>query len=108
YTKGASILVTILLVTLALWRMATGSLSVTNVKDRKGEVFYWMAILFSNTLGTASGDFLSDDSGLGFLGSWLFVTGLLAIVLALTYFTKLPRVLLFWVAFILTRPFGAT
>ena len=108
YTKGASILVTILLVILALWRLTTGSLSVTNVKDRKGEVFYWLAILASNTLGTASGDFLSDDSGLGFIGSWLLVTGLLAIVLGLTYFTKLSRVLLFWLAFILTRPFGAT
>jgi uncharacterized membrane-anchored protein len=108
YTKGASILVTILLVTLALWRLATGSLSVTNVKDRKGEIFYWLAILFSNTLGTASGDFLSDDSGLGFLGSWLLVTGLLGVVLAAFYLTKLPRVLLFWLAFILTRPFGAT
>ena len=108
YTKGATILVTILLATLALWRMTTGSLSVTDVKDRKGEIFYWMAILVSNTLGTASGDFLSDDSGLGFMGSWMLVTGLLAIVLALFYFTKLSRVLLFWLAFILTRPFGAT
>lgn len=108
YTRGATILVTILLVTLALWRMTTGSLSVTNVKDRRGEVFYWMAILVSNTLGTASGDFLSEDSGLGFIGSWLLVAGMLALVLGLTYFTQLSRVFLFWLAFILTRPFGAT
>jgi uncharacterized membrane-anchored protein len=108
YTKGATILVTILLVVLGLWRWTTGSLSVTDVKDRRGELFYWLAILTSNTLGTASGDFLSDDSGLGFLGSWLLVTALLLVVLALSYFTKLSRVLLFWIAFILTRPFGAT
>lgn len=108
YTKGASILVTILVVILILWRITTGSLSVTNVKDRKGEVFYWLAILASNTLGTASGDFLSDDSGIGFLGSWLLVSGLLAIVMLLFHFTKISRVLLFWLAFILTRPFGAT
>ncbi|MGZ3713753.1 MAG: hypothetical protein ACXVBE_18445, partial [Bdellovibrionota bacterium] len=74
----------------------------------KAEIFYWIAILFSNTLGTALGDFLADDSGLGFFGSWLLITGVLAIIFALYSFTKISRVLLFWFAFILTRPFGAT
>ena len=108
YAKGAAILVTILFVLLALWRLIVGNVEVNNIRTRTAEVFYWVTILFSNTLGTAAGDFLSDDSGLGFLGSWLLVTGILAVVLALTYFTKIPRIVLFWFAFILTRPFGAT
>jgi uncharacterized membrane-anchored protein len=67
-----------------------------------------MAILFSNTLGTALGDFLADSSGLGFLGGAILIGGLLTLVLFLTFFTRLSRVLLFWIAFVLTRPFGAT
>jgi uncharacterized membrane-anchored protein len=85
-----------------------GNVSVDNIHTRKAEIFYWVTILFSNTLGTALGDFLSDDSGLGFLGSWLSITAALAVILAMTYLTKINRVLLFWMAFILTRPFGAT
>ena len=108
YTKGAAILVSILLASLALWKWTTGDLDVTNIRSRRAEVFYWVTILFSNTLGTALGDFLSDDSGLGFFGSWLLITGILAIVLGATYFTRISRVFLFWIAFILTRPFGAT
>lgn len=108
YTKGATILVTILLCLLGLWRWTVGNVEVNNIRSRKAEIFYWITILFSNTLGTALGDFLADDSGLGFLGSWLLITGVLAVILAATYFTKINRVLLFWVAFILTRPFGAT
>jgi uncharacterized membrane-anchored protein len=108
YTKGAAILVTILLTLLGLWRWICGTVDVNVIRSRKAEFFYWFTILFSNTLGTALGDFLSDDSGLGFLGSWLLITSILTVILALTYYTRLPRVLLFWVAFILTRPFGAT
>lgn len=108
YAKGSAILITILICTLALWRFSVGSLSVDNIQSRKAEVFYWIAILLSNTLGTAFGDFLADDSGLGFAGGWLLVTALLAGIAGLYYFTKVSRVLLFWLAFILTRPFGAT
>jgi uncharacterized membrane-anchored protein len=108
YTKGAAILISILLCTLALWRITVGNVQVNDIRTRKAEVFYWITILFSNTLGTALGDFLADDSGLGFLGSWLLITAVLIVVLAATYFTKINRVLLFWIAFILTRPFGAT
>ncbi len=108
YTKGAAILVTILLGLLAAWRFTVGNLEVTNIQTRKAEIFYWITILFSNTLGTALGDFLADDSGLGFFGSWLLITGVLAVILTLTLTTKISRVLLFWIAFILTRPFGAT
>jgi uncharacterized membrane-anchored protein len=108
YAKGAALLVTILLCVFATWRYSTGSLSVDHVNTRKAELFYWIAILFSNTLGTALGDFLSDTSGLGFMGGALLIGGLLALVLLATFFTRLSRVLLFWVAFVLTRPFGAT
>ena len=108
YAKGAAILVTILFVILGTWKWTVGNISVDKIKTRKAEIFYWTTILFSNTLGTALGDFLADDSGLGFFGGWLLISGILGIILLAYYLTKLPRVLLFWVAFILTRPFGAT
>jgi uncharacterized membrane-anchored protein len=108
YTEGAAILVTILLCLLSLWRWTVGNVQVTNIRTRKAELFYWFTILISNTLGTALGDFLSDDSGLGFLGSWLLITSFLGVILGLTYLTSLNRIILFWLAFILTRPFGAT
>ncbi|HVZ73956.1 MAG TPA: hypothetical protein VHJ20_16365 [Polyangia bacterium] len=108
YTKGASLLLAALLVVLGVWRLATGSLSVDRVTNRRAEGFYWAAILVSNTLGTALGDFLADDSGLGFLGGALVIGGALAVVLVLTFATNLSRVALFWIAFVLTRPFGAT
>lgn len=108
YAKGAFILIVLLLSLLALWRWSVGTVDVSKVHTRKAELFYWVTILFSNTLGTALGDFLSDDSGLGFLGSWMLVTSLLLVIVVLKYFTGISRVFLFWVAFILTRPFGAT
>jgi uncharacterized membrane-anchored protein len=108
YLKGTALLVTILLVVLGVWKMSTGSLSVDHVRSRKAETFYWTAILFSNTLGTALGDFLADSSGFGFKGGAALIGGGLALVLALTFFTRASRVLLFWIAFVLTRPFGAT
>ena len=83
-------------------------MSVTNIKSLGGEIFYWTAILFSNTLGTALGDFLADNSGLGFIGGAILIGGLLIIIVFAYYFTKISRVLLFWLAFVLTRPFGAT
>lgn len=88
--------------------MSEKSLSVTNVHSRKVEVFYLLTILVSNTLGTALGDFLADDSGLGFSGGALLIGSLLLILYALFFFTKISRVFLFWIAFVLTRPFGAT
>jgi len=108
YAKGTALLVTILVITFVTWRFSTGTLSVDHVKTRKAEIFYWVAILFSNTLGTALGDFLADSSGLGFAGGAALIGGLLVVVLALAIFTKLSRVALFWIAFVLTRPFGAT
>jgi uncharacterized membrane-anchored protein len=108
YATGSMILVTLLLAILAFWRFSVGSLSVTNIRTPKVELLYWTAILFSNTLGTALGDFLADSSGLGFAGGALLIAGLLALVLAAHYFSQISKVMLFWIAFVLTRPFGAT
>ena len=108
YTLGSIILLTLLCAILAFWRFSAGTLAVDNIRTRKIELLYWFAILFSNTLGTALGDFLADDSGLGFGGSWLLITGLLILIAGAHFFTRTPKVLLFWLAFILTRPFGAT
>ncbi|BBD65440.1 hypothetical protein NIES4072_08850 [Nostoc commune NIES-4072] len=108
YATGTTILVTILLTILAFWRFCVGSLSVNNIKTPKVELLYWTTILFSNTLGTAMGDFLADSSGLGFAGGALLISSLLALVLAAHYYTQISQVMLFWIAFVLTRPFGAT
>ncbi len=108
YAKGSLILITCLSVVLAAWRFSEKTLSVSNIQTTKAELFYWVAILFSNTLGTALGDFLADDSGLGFLGGAALIGGLIGLVALAAYCTRLNRVMLFWVAFVLTRPFGAT
>lgn len=108
YATGTTILVAILLGIFAVWRLTGESLSVDEIRTRKVEVLYWVAILFSNTLGTALGDFLADSSGLGFAGGALLIGGLLAAIVLAHYFTRLSSVLLFWAAFVLTRPFGAT
>lgn len=108
YAGGSLILIGFLLLIFALWYVSERSLSVEKIRSGKGEVFYWMAILFSNTLGTALGDFLADDSGLGFAGGAVLIGTLLVIVVLVKYFTQIPAVLSFWIAFVLTRPFGAT
>lgn len=108
YAKGSLLLVSILILILAIWKMTEKNLSVNKIRSFRGEIFYWAAILFSNTLGTALGDFLADDSGLGFGGSALLITGVLLLVVLAYFFTKVSRVALFWIAFVLTRPFGAT
>lgn len=108
YAKGSLILAGSLAAVLALWRCSEKSLSVSLIRTRKAEVFYWSAILCSNTLGTALGDYLADDSGLGFLGSACLIGGLIALDALAAWRTRIDRVLLFWIAFVLTRPFGAT
>jgi len=108
YASGSAILVSILVATFALWRLSGTPLAVGDIRNLKGELFYWVAILFSNTLGTALGDFLADDSGLGFAGGALLIGCLIAGIVVLHYFTRISSVLLFWLAFVLTRPFGAT
>lgn len=108
YEAGAAILVAVLVLVLAVWRLTFKSLSVDHISDPRVESFYWAAILVSNTLGTAFGDYLSDSSGLGYAMSNLLITGVIAAI-ALAYFaTPVSRTALFWGAFVLTRPFGAT
>ena len=108
YTGGSSLLLLCLLVTLGLWYRSLGSISVDTVNRPKAEVFYWAAITFSQTLGTALGDWMADSTGLGYEGGALVFGAALAIVAAAYYWTNVSRVTLFWAAFILTRPLGAT
>jgi uncharacterized membrane-anchored protein len=108
YTGGSSILLVCLLATLGLWYWSLGSISVDSVNTPKAEIFYWAAITFSQTLGTALGDWMADSTGLGYEGGALVFGAALAIVAAAYYWTNVSRVTLFWMAFILTRPLGAT
>ena len=108
YVGGSLMLFTILMIVLGLWWLSMGTVSVNNITSRKAELFYWMTILFSNTLGTALGDFLADSSGLGYEGAAIVFAGALALVAGTYFYTKVSRTLLFWSAFILTRPLGAT
>jgi uncharacterized membrane-anchored protein len=93
---------------LAIWRWSEGSVSVNTVATPRVEVFYWVTILFSQTLGTALGDWMADTNGLGYEGGALVFGAGLALVAAAYFLTNASRVLLFWLAFILTRPLGAT
>ena len=108
YAKGSLVLITILAVIFVYWHLSDHSFSVTEIKTFKVELLYWTAILFSNTLGTALGDFLADDSGLGFGGGAIFIGTLLVLTALAAFYTQISKTLLFWIAFILTRPFGAT
>jgi uncharacterized membrane-anchored protein len=109
YMTGSAILFGLLVAILVYWRAFTPySMSVTQVRDFKIELMYWIAILFSNTLGTALGDYLADDSGLGFAGVAALLAVSLAMIVAAYYFTQINRVFLFWVAFVQTRPLGAS
>ena len=107
YAGGSSLLLLLLLGALAIWYRTMGSISVDTVSSPKTEVFYWTAIMFSQTLGTALGDWTSDSAGLGYLGSAGLFGALLALVAAAYYRTSISRTALFWTAFILTRPLGA-
>jgi uncharacterized membrane-anchored protein len=108
YLGGASILFALVLASLGLWYRTCGSISVDTVASSKVELFYWTTILFSQTLGTALGDWVADDTGLGYRGGALVFAAGLAVVGGAFYLTKVSRTLLFWAAFILTRPLGAT
>ncbi len=108
YAGGSLLLLTCLLVTLGLWYWSQGTISVNTVSTPKIEAFYWAAITFSQTLGTALGDWMADSNGFGFGGGALVFAAALVVVATLYYWTNASRVLLFWAAFILTRPLGAT
>jgi len=108
YTGGSAILLACVLCSLAIWYLTLGSINVQTVAAPKVEVFYWVTITFSQTLGTALGDWTADSTGLGYDGGALVFCAGLVLLAALYYWTKISHVLLFWAAFILTRPLGAT
>jgi uncharacterized membrane-anchored protein len=108
YAGGSSILFALLVASLAVWYLAAGSVSVATITSPKVEMFYWVTILFSQTLGTALGDWMATTTGLGYEGGALVFAAALALVAAAYFWTGISRTLLFWSAFILTRPLGAT
>jgi uncharacterized membrane-anchored protein len=108
YPRASALLFAGVLLSLGLWRLTTGSVSVSRITTRRAEFFYWMTILISNTLGTALGDFTADSIDAGFEGGALIFGAMLVVIAALYFFTKLNRTFLFWSAFVLTRPLGAT
>jgi uncharacterized membrane-anchored protein len=107
YAGGSSLLLLLLIASLALWYRALGSVSVSSISSPKAEIFYWVTIMFSQTLGTALGDWTADTAGLGYEGGALVFGALLAVLVLAYYGTRISRTLLFWLAFVLTRPMGA-
>lgn len=107
YPGGASLLLAAVLLCLWVWHRALGSVSVGSVNNPKAEVFYWVTIMFSQTLGTALGDWAADSMGIGYLGAVAVFGGLLLLVAAAYFWSSASRTTLFWAAFILTRPLGA-
>ena len=107
YTGGTSLLFTLLMLSLAIWYKTFGSVSTNTISSAKEEMFYWVTIMFSQTLGTALGDWTADTAGLGYGGGAVVFSGLLLVVLAAYLWTKISKTTLFWAAFILTRPLGA-
>jgi len=108
YTGGSALLLVLVLASLGAWKLATGSIRVETVRTPKSEAFYWLTITFSQTLGTALGDWVADTNGIGFGGGALLFGALLALLAILYFRSAVNRVFLFWAAFILTRPLGAT
>lgn len=107
YTGGSAILLSLVLGSLWLWKRTMGTVSIESVRDPKSESFYWLTIMCSQTLGTALGDWVADTVSLGYTGGMLIFGGLLAVIAALYFWSRLSHTLLFWAAFILTRPLGA-
>jgi len=108
YAGGSSLLFVLLMASLVAWYLTLGTVAVDSVSSPKAEIFYWVTIMFSQTLGTALGDWTASTAGLGYDGGAVVFTALLALVAAGYYWTRISRTLLFWAAFILTRPLGAT
>lgn len=107
YAGGSSLLLALLLGSLFVWHRTLGSVSVSTVSSPKAEAFYWLTIMFSQTLGTALGDWTADTAGLGYTGAAVVFGGLLTLVVVAYYWARVSHTLLFWAAFILTRPLGA-
>lgn len=108
YPEGAAILISILVAIFAIWKLTGETFQINQIHSFKGETLFWSAILVSNTLGTSIGDFLSDTSGLGYAGGAALISSLLLILWALTRVPQVSNTLVFWLAFVLTRPLGAT
>lgn len=108
YPKSSALLFAGVLLVLLVWRLTTGHLQFEHITSRRDELFYWLTILVSNTLGTALGDFTADDLGLGFEKGALVFAGLIVLVALLYFFTRVDKAVLFWAAYVLTRPLGAT
>jgi len=107
YTAGSSILLICVIGSLVTWKLVTGTIAVASVRTPRSEIFYWVTIMFSQTLGTALGDWFADTADLGYLGAAAVFGAGLAVLALLYYFTGISRAILFWIAFILTRPLGA-
>ena len=107
YAGGTAVLFTLLLLSLFAWYRSLGSIAIDTVSTPRAEMFYWVTIMFSQTLGTALGDWSADSAGLGYVGAAVIFSALLALVVAAYFWTRLSRTLLFWAAFVLTRPLGA-
>ena len=107
YTGGSTMLLALLIASLFIWYKALGRIDVASIHTPKAEFYYWLTIMFSQTLGTALGDWTSDTAGLGYLGAAAIFGGLLLVIVAIYYFTSVSRTALFWSAFVLTRPLGA-
>lgn len=107
YAGGSALLSGLLVACLFTWYRALGTVSVTSIRTPKAELFYWLTIMFSQTLGTALGDWTADTEGLGYLGAAAIFGGLLLVLLVLYFLTRVPRTVLFWSAFVGTRPLGA-
>jgi uncharacterized membrane-anchored protein len=108
YVGGSSLLAALLLASLAIWHRAMGTVSIASINSRQAETFYWVTIMFSQTLGTALGDGMADSTGLGYAGGALVFAAGLAVTTAAYFWAKVSRTMLFWIAFVLTRPLGAT
>ena len=108
YLGGSSLLATLLILSLVVWQRALGSVSINTITSPKAEMYYWATIMFSQTLGTALGDWMADSTGLGYRGGAVVFAAGLAIVACAYYWTSISRTALFWSAFVLTRPLGAT
>lgn len=107
YAGGSTLLLLLLVASLATWYRTLGSIAIESVRSPRSEIFYWVTIMFSQTLGTALGDWTADSAGMGYLGSAAIFLVLLGIVVAAYFWTRISRTALFWAAFVLTRPLGA-
>jgi len=108
YLGGSSLLAGLLIASLVTWHRTLGTVSIDSINSNQAEIFYWITILFSQTLGTALGDWMADSTGLGYAGGALVFAAGLAITVAAFFWTNVSRTVLFWIAFVLTRPLGAT